>query len=241
MKTIGIDGCPIGWLAIDFNDSDRPYRVIKSKQQLHNAFEEYDRVFIDIPIGIPDDSYTRTCDARLKEELGSQYAASVFNPPVRPALYAPTYAEACIQSYSLTEKKVSLQAWNIAEKIKEVDQLLQQDEKLQEKVYESHPELLFKILNGQEPIQQKKQTGKGLKHRLKLMKQVQDRSESIYREIKEEYRRKEIAEDDIVDAMVLSHFAHLSCNQPIQQLPENPSRDSQGLLMAINYVSANSV
>jgi predicted RNase H-like nuclease len=238
MKTVGIDGCPLGWLAIDFDDSKSPYWIIEDKEQLAATFEEGDAIFIDIPIGIPDETYTRDCDQRLKEELGSQYYASVFNPPVRPALYAPTYAEACIQSYSLTDKKVSLQAWNISAKIRQVDQLLQNEEKFQQKVYESHPELLFKILNGMEPIQQKKQIGKGLKHRLKLLKQVQDRAESIYREIKEEYRRKEVAEDDIVDAMVLAHFAQLSKEGAIEQLPENPPSDSKGISMAIHYVSS---
>lgn len=236
MKTVGIDGCPLGWLAIDFDSQKSPYWVIEGKEKLYDTFEKYERIFIDIPIGVPDDSYTRECDERLREELGSQYHASVFNPPVRPALYAPTYAEACVQSYSLTDKKVSLQAWNISGRIKQVDQLLQEQEKFRQKVYESHPELLFKVLNGKEPIQQKKQTGKGLKHRLKLLKQVQDRAESIYREIKEEYRRKEIAEDDIVDTMVLAHFAQLSQNNKIRHLPEHPPKDSQGLPMSVNYV-----
>lgn len=239
MKTVGIDSCPIGWLAISFGSDQTPFRVLKGQEDLRDAFEQFDRIFIDIPVGIPEENYTRVCDDNLREELGSDYHSSVFNPPIRSALYAPTYAEACIQSYSRTNKKVSLQAWNISSKIKQVDQLLQDKEAFRRKVFESHPELLFKILNGWEPIKQKKQTDKGLKHRLNLMKKVQEKAESIYREIKDNFRRKEIREDDIVDAMVLAHFAQLANKGEIKQLPENPPKDTYGLSMAIHYVRTN--
>lgn len=239
MKTVGIDGCPLGWLAIDFKRSDVPYWVLRNENELKETFDRYDRIFIDIPVGIPEESYTRECDERLREELGPDYQSSVFNPPVRTALYAPTYAEACIQSYSITDKKVSLQAWNISDKIKQVDQLLQQNSSFTGKVYESHPELLFRILNGWESVQQRKQTRKGLKHRLNLLKSVREESESIYRELKEKFRRKEVGEDDIVDAMILAYFAHQSEQQEIRQLPENPLEDAKGLTMAIHYVTAH--
>jgi predicted RNase H-like nuclease len=239
MNTVGIDGCPLGWLAIDFEKSEKPYWVVRDENELKNTFDQYDRIFIDIPVGIPEESYTRECDEQLRKELGSDYQSSVFNPPVRPALYAPTYAEACIQSYSVTDKKVSLQAWNISDKIKQVDQLIQQNATFTEKVYESHPELLFRILNGWESVQQSKQTRKGMKHRLNLLKSVREDSESIYRELKENFRRKEVGEDDIVDAMVLAHFAHQSEQNEICQLPENPSADSKGITMAIHYVAVS--
>ncbi len=234
-----MDGCPLGWLAVDFKRGDTPYWVVRDENELKDTFDRYDRIFIDIPVGIPEDSYTRHCDELLRKELGSDYQSSVFNPPVRAALYAPTYAEACIQSYSVTDKKVSLQAWNISDKIRQVDQLLQNNSSYTEKVCESHPELLFRILNGWESVQQRKQTRKGMKHRLNLLKSVREESESIYRELKEEFRRKEVGEDDIVDAMVLAYFAHQSEQNGIQQLPENPSADSRGITMAIHYVAVS--
>lgn len=237
MKTVGIDGCPLGWLAIDFERSDNPYWVVRDEHELKETFDRYDCIFIDIPVGIPEESYTRECDELLRKELGSDYHSSVFDPPIRPALYAPTYAEACVQSYAVTDKKVSLQAWNISDKIKQVDQLLQQNSSYPEKIYESHPELLFRILNGWESVQQRKQTRKGMKHRLNLLKSVREESESIYRALKENFRRKEVGEDDIVDAMVLAHFAHQSTKFEIRQLPENPSEDTKGFTMAIHYVA----
>src|SRR5699024_4253131 len=112
-----------------------------------DIIDAYDRIFIDVLIGLGDEKYTRECDVLLREVLGSDYRASVFNPPVRPALHAPTYAEAFMTSYEITQKKISIQAWNITPKIKTVDQLLQDNELYRDKVYESHPELVFQNLN----------------------------------------------------------------------------------------------
>jgi len=236
MKTVGIDGCKAGWIAISLDKDDAKFWVIRSDEQLKETFENFDRIFIDIPIGIAEEEYVRTCDERLRKELGPDYSSSVFNPPIRSALYAPTYAEACMQSYSVTDKKVSLQSWNISPKIRVVDQLLQENKALREKVFESHPEMLFKRLNGGNTIFQKKQTSKGLKHRLKLLKDRDDNVADFYRDIKEEYRRNEVEEDDIVDAMALAYVARESEEAKLLSLPEEPETDSAGLTMAIYYV-----
>lgn len=237
MKTAGIDGCKAGWILIDFSGKNSGYRILRDDDMLEEAFREYEYIFIDIPIGIPDESYVRTCDQELRKTLGPDYSSSVFNPPIRPALYAPTYAEACMQSYSFTEKKVSLQAWNIVPRIRTVDQLLQQNESLRDKIFESHPELLFKRLNGDTVIAQRKQTDKGLKHRRQLVAAEEEQAEDFYRSIKEEFRRNEVAEDDIVDAMALAHFAKRAANgEDIKTLPKDPPADSEGLKMAIHYL-----
>lgn len=236
MKTIGLDGCPSGWLGIELTDDKAAYHVIETTDELKEIFDEFDKIFIDIPIGLESENYVRTCDELLRQELGSDYASSVFNPPIRPALHAPTYAEASMQSYSITEKKVSLQAWNITPKIREVDTLLQEDKSLAEKVFESHPELLFKKMNGGETIFQNKKTKKGLRHRLSLITDRHDEAKNMFREIKEEYRRNEVGEADIVDAMVLAWFAAKSANEEIKSIPEEPPTDETGLPMAIHYV-----
>ena len=236
MKTLGIDGCRAGWIAISLDDESAGYWLLESDQQLKEYFEEFDRIFIDVPIGLTEEEYVRECDDELRDILGPNYQASVFNPPIRPALYSPTYAEASMTSYEITGKKISTQAWNITPNIKTVDQFLQSDEELKDKVFESHPELLFRILNGNNSILQKKATKKGLRHRLKLLKDRSEYADDFFRDIKEEYRRNQVDEDDIVDAMVLGWFALQSTENEMQTLPENPPTDSAGLPMAIHYV-----
>ncbi|MDR8392091.1 DUF429 domain-containing protein [Aliifodinibius sp. S!AR15-10] len=236
MKTIGIDGCKAGWIAISLDDVHAGYWLLESNQELKETFEEYDRIFIDVPIGLTEDQYVRECDEELRNVLGPDYKASVFNPPIRSALHAPTYAEASMESYETTGKKISIQAWNITPNIKAVDQLLQNDESLREKVFESHPELIFQKLNGGNSILQKKQTKKGLRHRLGLLKEQSKFADDFFRDIKEEYRRNQVEEDDIVDAMALALFAFRSLDKPVKTLPEDPPKDSTGLPMAIHYV-----
>jgi len=236
LKTLGIDGCRAGWIAISLDEEHAGYWLLESDRELGEYFEEYDRIFIDIPIGLEEESHVRQCDRELRAVLGADYSASIVNPPIRGALHAPTYAEASMTSYEITGKKVSIQSWNITSDIKAVDQYLQRNKVLREKIFESHPELLFQKLNGGNPILQKKATKKGLRHRLDLLKKESEFADDFFRDIKEKFRRNQVDEDDIVDAMALALFARYSTTREIKTLPEVPPTDATGLEMAIHYV-----
>jgi predicted RNase H-like nuclease len=234
LKTAGIDGCKAGWILITF-DENPSYHVLRTDDELLESLNSYDRVFIDMPIGLEDEIYTRECDRLLREKLGGEYAASVFSPPIRPALHAPSYVEANMQSFEYTEKKLTVQAWNITPKIRVLDRFLSENSELREKVFESHPELLFMNLNGG-MIYQKKNTKKGLRHRLELVSNHEPVADDFFRDIKEEFRRNEVGEDDIVDSMALAYAAKKSVAKGIKSLPENPETDSEGLIKAIHFV-----
>lgn len=216
-------------------DENKSYQIIRTQEELREELNNYDRIFIDMPMGLEDEVYTRECDALLRKKLGAEYASSVFSPPIRPALHAPSYVEANMQSFEYTEKKLTIQSWNITPKIKILDEFLTSAPDLRAKVFESHPELLFMNLN-RGKIFQKKNTKKGLRHRLDLIKVHEPIAADFFRDIKEEFRRNEVEEDDIVDAMVLALAANLSVEKGIKTLPENPPVDSSGLKMAIHYI-----
>ena len=234
MKTAGIDGCKAGWILTTF-DENPEYRIIESDENFISALREFDRVFIDMPIGLEDENYTRECDRELRKVLGAEYAPSVFSPPIRPALHAPSYVEANMQSYEYTEKKLTVQAWNITPKIRLLDRVLSEHEDLRESVFESHPELIFMNLNGG-MIYQKKNTKKGLRHRLGLIVDREKVADDFFRDIKEEFRRNQVDEDDIVDSMALALAAKGSVEKGIKTIPKDPPVDSEGLRMAIHYV-----
>lgn len=234
MKTAGIDGCKAGWIMMTLGEEPR-YEILRSDEELLNTFNEFDRIFIDMPIGLEEEEYNRECDMLLRKKLGKEYAPSVFSPPIRSALHAPSYVEANMQSFEITEKKLTVQSWNITPKIRVLDRFLTESPELQEKVLESHPELLFMNLNGG-MIYQKKNTKKGLRHRLDLVKEFEPVAADFFREIKEEYRRNEVEEDDIVDALVLALSAKQSVEKGIKTIPDNPPKDSQGLKMAIHFI-----
>jgi len=234
LKTAGIDGCKAGWILTTF-DENPEYRIIESDENFISALREFDRVFIDMPIGLEDENYTRECDRELRKVLGAEYAPSVFSPPIRPALHAPSYVEANMQSYEYTEKKLTVQAWNITPKIRLLDRVLSEHEDLRESVFESHPELIFMNLNGG-MIYQKKNTKKGLRHRLGLIVDREKVADDFFRDIKEEFRRNQVDEDDIVDSMALALAAKGSVEKGIKTIPKDPPVDSEGLRMAIHYV-----
>jgi len=234
LKTAGIDGCKAGWILITF-DENPEYRILESEQEFKDTLMEFDRVFIDMPIGLEDENYSRECDRKLRETLGGEYASSVFSPPIRPALHAPSYVEANMQSFEYTEKKLTVQAWNITPKIRLLDQILGEYEDLRESVLESHPELIFMNLNGG-MIYQKKNTKKGLRHRLSLISKFENVADDFFRDIKEEFRRNQVEEDDIVDSMALALAAKQSVDKGIKTIPNNPPVDSEGLKMAIHFV-----
>lgn len=234
MKTAGIDGCKAGWILITF-DKEPGYEVLRTDEDLKHAFQRFDRVLIDMPIGLEDENYTRKCDDLLRKKLGPEYASSVFSPPIRPALHAPSYVEANMQSYEFTGKNLTVQAWNITPKIKVVDRFLTEKPELQDVVLESHPELLFMNLNGG-MIFQKKNTKKGLRHRLSLVSEHEPIAKDFFRDIKEEFRRNEVGEDDIVDSMALALSAKQSKEMDLKTIPESPEKDSSGLVKAIHYI-----
>ncbi|MFO7798702.1 DUF429 domain-containing protein [Rhodohalobacter sp.] len=234
MKTAGIDGCKAGWILTTFGENPE-YRIIENNEDFLKSLHEFDRVFIDMPIGLEDEEYTRECDRELRKVLGAEYAPSVFSPPIRPALHAPSYVEANMQSYEYTEKKLTVQAWNITPKIRLLDQVLSEHQELRESVLESHPELIFMNLNGG-MIYQKKNTKKGLRHRLGLIVDREEIADDFFRDIKEEFRRNQVDEDDIVDSMALALAAKRSVEKGIKTIPQDPPVDSEGLVMAIHYV-----
>ncbi|MEX2602248.1 MAG: DUF429 domain-containing protein [Balneolaceae bacterium] len=235
MKTAGVVPCQAGWISVTFDEGLQHYKVLRGENELSELFELTGRLFIHIPIGLCDDSYSRTCEDLLKKELGEIAKDHIIHAPVRSVLHAPSYVEASMQSLENTDQELSLQSWKLTPKIKIVDRLLRESEEVAEKVYESHPELLFTRLNGG-VIYQSKLTRKGLRHRLELVTSEEEIAADFFREIKEEFRRNEVGEEEILGAMALAYGAKASIQTRIRSLPDPPLVDSEGLRMAIYYI-----
>lgn len=236
MKTVGIDVCEAGYLAISLDEDNAGYWLLETEADLHEYLASYDRIFLDIPVGLSEAAKTRECDLLLREKLGSDYKESVIDPPILDVIFAPTYGEASMISYEKIEEPISMQSWSLSPQIRSVHNYLTANGANREHIYESHPELLFQILNGGNSILQKKATKKGLRHRLHLLKERSKYVDDFFRDIKEEYRRNQVEEDKIIDAMVLALFALRSVDEPVQTLPEEPPKDTLGMPLAIHYV-----
>jgi predicted RNase H-like nuclease len=207
----GIDGTRNGWITAEFTGDTWKLDFYEKLSSI-----DFDEALIDIPIGLPEDS-TRKCDAEARDFLAPEKHYSIFNCPVRDAVYADSYEEACEINEEKTGKRISKQAWNIVPKIREADK-----EARKRKLSESHPEVFFKSLD-KDSIIESKSSEKGLKDRKEILKRFGDIS------VIEDFEAKDVSEDDLIDAMVLS----LGSKYKLESIPEDPDKDSEGLEMSI--------
>lgn len=232
----GIDGCRGGWIAIALNDSEFSSYLLETQQQLLEFLQASKLTFIDIPIGLSDSEASRNCDRLLRKALSPHFSSSVFNPPVRQAVYASHYRDACQRNATATGKKISKQSWNIAPKIRLIDEILLAHPELTGSVLESHPEFLFFNLK-ESHLTHKKKTEEGKIERLQILAEFFPPIEHCFEEVRSRYLKKQTADDDIVDAFALAICAQLAGEYGLGTIPHSIEHDRQGLPMAIHYVA----
>ena len=94
----------------------------------------------------------------------------MFSPSCRAALCGVDYADAKAINRSITGKGLSKQAWNIAPKIKLVDDAITPE--CQQWAFEVHPEVCFWALAGSRPMVHRKKINDGVNKRLDLLRPV---------------------------------------------------------------------
>ena len=142
-RVLGIDGCRTGWAGIVW-DGTRVNGVFAARlTDLLETAGAVDAVVLDMPIGLPDHG-VRAADRLAKQELGPK-ASSIFLTSTRPALAAPTRAEADALNRAHGSGGVTAQAFALHAKIAEVDDAVRATGAA---VVEGHPELSFAALAG---------------------------------------------------------------------------------------------
>lgn len=237
---LGIDGCRAGWIAIAIGPERKLTPILlETTEPLFECLQRAPLTFIDMPIGLADSEASRPCDRLLRQALGPRFRSSVFNPPVRSAVYAQSYLEACDRNAAATGKKISKQSWNITSKIRQLDELLLAYPELRGTVLESHPELLFARLNGDRELLHKKKTTEGRMERLEILARFWPGVEAGYEEVRSQFLKKQMADDDIVDAMGLAIGAWLARDSGVSRLPRRGDGvvdvDAKGVPMAIHF------
>ena len=231
----GVDGCPKGWFYFALVPGQEPkWGVVEEIADLVAEVDDSDRIFIDIPIGLPSGGEGRLCDREARRKLVPHRTSSVFPVPVRSALTAETYEEASEKNWKASGKRLSKQTYAIMPKIKEVDSLLRGSAKARRVVREVHPEICFWALAGASPMRHNKKTGRGFDERIAVLERFHPSAVRCFDEIRTGYRRVDLADDDILDAMALAITA--SANRgALRTLPEVPVEDSCGLPMGMVY------
>jgi predicted RNase H-like nuclease len=216
----GVDGCKAGWILADYEEDRLSFSFHRSigeliaalRPSLHSDdFQPSPRVFIDIPIGLPEKG-ERACDREGRELLGAR-RATLFPVPARSAVYAPTFQECGDRNLIEQGKRVSIQFWNIAKKVIELDQFLQNSPEFVGSVCEGHPELAFRRLCGK-VLTDSKHTAAGRAKRLTLIEKSIGTPVGPVIDSFIQSNRKLCSEGDLLDAASLAILGALHKRDP---------------------------
>lgn len=228
-RLLGVDGCRAGWLVVGgrLDPSGEFEQLSWSLEHEAASFIDADLVAIDMPMGLAADG-PRPCDKQARALLGVR-RSSVFPAPVRAALGAGDYREACDLSFAVSGRKLSKQAYNLLPKIRQLDQLLLADPKRSDRVHEVHPELALSQWNGGEPMAHPKKTAAGAAQRQAL---VEAQFPGLALKIRTGVAKSKLADDDILDAIACLWSARRLFRQGALVL--GGERDGCGLPMRIS-------
>ena len=234
----GVDGCAGGWVAafVRPQGGEARVRIVPRFADVLAAPERPAIVAVDMPIGLPErvGAGGRAAENSVRPLLGARQS-SVFSVPSRAAIYAADYGEACriAQATSEPPRKVSKQLFNIAPKIREVDDALRAVPNAAGRVFEVHPELAFWRLNGGRALTEpKKVKSRPYEAGLALRRQLL-MAGGLPTEAVSSVPPKGAGADDLLDALACAAIARRIHAGLAQPFPDPPPRDAFGLPMAI--------
>lgn len=246
---VGVDGCPGGWIAVSWIDEQPAVAVFSGFADLHAAFPADAIIAVDMPIGLPDVvKHGGRGPEQLVRPLLGQRQSSVFSIPSRAAVYAETAAYSTPEEWyaahrrasevarrtSDPPKAISIQAFGIFAKIREIDALLREKPSLRARVFESHPEVAFTHLNGMQPMSLPKKirgvvNPAGMDERKALLcRHGYDRA---FLDARPPGGAKP---DDFLDAACMMLVAGRIARGEAVSYPDPPGRDAHGIPVAIH-------
>lgn len=262
----GVDGCKAGWFFFRLGppSGNPPYGVVERLEEVVAMAGNEDSILVDIPIGLPDragpngrrrETAFRACDEAARDKLGNR-KSSVFPVPVRPVMEAlrkerrwsdvrNTLKRTTLNGRTLSvnkgEGRITAQSFAILPKIIEVDDLLQSSDKACSIVRETHPEVCFRVLVGDDRKERlstfSKKHGLGFLNRVAIVESCYPGARCAIFKACEEWPR--VASDDIVDAMACAVTA--TARDELEALSGTPPEDSKGRPMEIVYASGDAV
>lgn len=228
----GVDGCPAGWIAALWNGADElTLRLCPSFADVMALHAQI--IAVDMPIGLPERS-GRAPEREVRARLGERQS-SVFAVPAEKAVYCAEYPEACRVNllHSDPPKKVSKQCFHLFPKMREIDGLIAP--RHQSRIFESHPELAFWVMNGETPLSlPKKMKSQPYPEGLDLRRSLLRRHGVPVDGLSHEYRRRDVGPDDLLDACACTFVAWRILNGRSIRFPSDPPLNARGLRMEIN-------
>jgi predicted RNase H-like nuclease len=245
---VGVDGCKGGWIAVWRDDRSEPKtEVFETFYAVFQSAPDDSVIVVDIPIGLPDRivGKGRAAEQKVRELLKGK-TSSVFSVPSREAveqgaLYLEDYRSKKIsyeESYARTKevacstsnpaKALSRQAFGILPKIAEVDELLRGSRSLAARVWESHPEAAFCMMDGKTPVASRKSSAEGAAARREVLQR-----RGLPAAFLGEPPPSGAKTDDFLDACAMLLVAEAICANRCVSHPSPPDRDRYNLPIAI--------
>jgi predicted RNase H-like nuclease len=205
-------------------------------------------VAVDMPIGLPERIGLdgRGPEAAVRKILKLRQRA-VFPIPSRKAVYAEigpfadqharyaAHRRACAiaQATSDPPKRITIQAFCLFEKIRQVDAALRDDTSLAGRVFETHPEVAFCKFNCDSDLSEpKKKRGRQHEPGLLLRRRLLI-GEGLPDEVVASPAPRGAGADDLLDALACAAVARRIYEGKARPFPDPPARDGFGLPMAI--------
>lgn len=250
-QTAGVDGCPGGWICVSGDSDGRAceVRVFETFSGLSAHLEPNAIIAVDMPIGLPDRTAAggRGAEQAVRPFLKDRQS-SVFSVPSRQAVYAAPgpFADGAARiaahrragdvalATSEPPRRISFQAFGLFAKIRELDTWLRQDRGRAGRVFESHPEFAFAVLNGGKPMALPKKV-KGVVNPAGMEER---RALLTARGLDPQFLRarppRGANADDFLDACVMLLIAGRLARGEAKPWPTPPGRDRFGLPIAIH-------
>lgn len=235
MSRFGVDGCREGWIYLELS-ADRPqFGVVKHVRDLVDRNPDLECLFIDIPVGLPESGDgIRECDRKARHLLTGTRSSSIFPTPSRQAVYAGSYRASQEANREAVGKGLTKQSWYLCDKIREVDELLEEKPDLMGRIRECHPEVCFATF-GDGPMRHSKKTREGAGERLQLLEDIHPGVADVVARAVLAYGGSSVERDDIIDAAAAAVCAFHA--DEVATLPEAPPKDPRGIPMEMVYWS----
>lgn len=236
----GVDGCRGGWIAVSYRKGQRDKAEVGVFSTFTSLLADLGiagTIAIDMPIGLPvlGSPGGRKAEHEVRAEIGPR-RNSVFGIPARATVeaYAQGYAKVCeiARLNSSPPRAPSIQAFHIFPRIMEIDAVLRRDDGLAMRLFEVHPELSFRIMNGAPLVHSKKHNGvlsvAGMALRRELLLAQGYSADFLDRTPPRGAQR-----DDFYDACAAAWSAARIANGEALAFPAEPEYDATGLPMRI--------
>lgn len=245
----GVDGCKGGWIAVRADPGQATtVQIYAAFAALVADLPSNAIVAVDMPIGLPDVTHKGARGPEgLARPLLKQRQSSVFSIPSRSAVHAETAPFTTLDEWYAAHRRasevarqtsdppraISIQAFGIFAKIREIDALLIAEPQLRARICESHPEVAFCRLNGGEPMSLPKKI-KGMVHQAGMAERKALLCRCGYdADFLDQSAPRGAAADDFLDAAVMMLVAGRIVRGEARPLPDPPLLDRHGIPITI--------